>query len=337
MSKDFSELCEIINEWFADVEQVKKTWEVIRALNPDFEQVSAESWQIKEASLWHHGETRPREANELERWLMVSPPMSKTANSLTIDHYTDWNEYILEKGVYADFNEGDLLKPQENESLIDFVLRLAQEIENTGWGKKKQERALKSFLHFLRDSNKQEEVAFIEHIIPEKNELQAGKIIRIIRPQVYPISKEIAAAIIKELAHQCAYGRPNARHHAGEALSLILICLSASRIRWPRSLESVHAIRNDALISTAEFPELLVPSIFGPHPVRISQRVAKLLQAIVNIHSKMPRSTILETSLPELRKTLRSAIHKVNPPPEIGEITFVTFLSHPHHFGENIR
>ena len=92
MSKDCSELCEIISEWFADIEKVKKTWEGIRAHNPDFEQVSAESWHKKEARLWLHEETRPFEANELERWLVVSPPLSKNANSLAIDHYSDWNE-----------------------------------------------------------------------------------------------------------------------------------------------------------------------------------------------------------------------------------------------------
>ena len=178
MSKDCSVLCEIINEWFADIEQVKKTWEVIRSHNPDFEQVSEENRHKKEASLWLHGETRPFEANELERWLMVSPPLSKTANSLAIEHYSEWNEYILEEGVYADFSERDLLKPQKNESLIDFVLRLARQIETKGWGKKKQERALKSFLNYLRDMHKQEEVAFIEHIIQKKNNLKEGKIIR---------------------------------------------------------------------------------------------------------------------------------------------------------------
>lgn len=189
----------------------------------------------------------------------------------------------------------------------------------------------------MRAENEQEQVAFIEHIVPRKRDLRAGRIIRKILPQVHPIPKEVASAIIRELAFQCANGRKNARHHAGEALALLWLCLSATRIRWPRTLESVHVIERGAMIFQDEHSALLVPSMFGPYPVRIGGKVERFLRAIGNIPSKNPRSTILQTSLPDLRKPFNAALKRVNPNPSLEEITFLSFLSYLHHFDEHIR
>ena len=93
-------------------------------------------------------------------------------------------------------------------------------------------------------------------------DLHYGRIIRIIRPQVYAIPYEIAGDITRELAYKCAYGRPNAQLKAAEALGLVWLCLTASRIRHPRSLEMVHGIAKEDLILGGEYPELLIPSIF---------------------------------------------------------------------------
>lgn len=204
-------------------------------------------------------------------------------------------------------------------------------------GKKKQRRALKSFLHFLREDYCQEDVAFIEHIFPKKIDLRAGRIIRKIRPQVFPISHQIAGTIIKELAYQCAFGRANARHHACEALALIWMCISSSRIRWPRSLESIHKLSVDAIVCDKKYPELIAPSFFGPHPIRIGSRVARYLQEVAGIPSNNQRNTVLQTSLSDLRKPLDTAIKKAKLCSTLGEITYLTFLSYPHSFGKNIR
>lgn len=337
MSKDCSELQAIIEELIADIEKVKEIWSGIRADNPTFEQVSEENWESKEALLWMHGATETLEANELERWLFVKPPLSETAKSDANDNHLAWIDHIREDGIYSEFDVNDLPKPLEKESLINYVIRLSQIVEENGWGTKKQRRALKSFLHFLREDYCQEDVAFIEHIFPKKIDLRAGRIIRKIRPQVFPISHQVAGTIIKELAHQCAFGRANARHHAGEALALVWFCISSSRIRWPRSLESVHGLSVDAVVYDKEYPELLAPSFFGSHPVRIGNRVDRFLQAVARIPSKSQRNTILQTSLPDLRKPLNNAIQNAKLSFKLGEITYLTFLSYPHYFGKNIR
>lgn len=337
MSKNCSELQAIIEELIADIEKVKEIWCGIRTDNPTFEQVSEENWESKEALLWIHGETKTFKANELERWLFAEPPLSETAKSDANDNYLTWIDHLREDGIYSEFDVDDLSKPLKKESLINYVIRLSQIVEENGWGTKKQRRALKSFLHFLREDYSREDVAFIEHIFPQKIDLRGGRIIRKIRPQVFPISHQVAGSIVKELAKQCASGRANARHHAGEALALIWLCLSSSRIRWQRSLESVHGLSVDAIVYDKEYPELLAPSFFGPYPVRIGNRVARFLQAVARIPSKSQRNTILQTSLPDLRKPLNTAIRNAKLSSELGEITYLTFLSYPHYFGKDIR
>ncbi len=365
MSKDCSELQAIIEELIADIEKVKEIWCGIRADNPTFEQVSEENWESKEALLWMHGETKTFEAIELERWLFSEPPISETSKSDANDNYLAWIDHLREDGIYSEFDVDDLPKPLEKESLVTYVTRLSQYVSQKGWGIKRQRRALKSFLSFLRQDYKQEDVAFIEHIFPAKSDLMnqqkfkkislpssfhlggfSGRaliklsnkvIIRKIWPQVEAISHQVAGEIIKELAYQCAFGRKNARHHAGEALALIWLCISSSRIRWPRSLESVHELSLDAIVYEKEYPELLAPSFFGPHPVRIGSRVARFLQTVANIPSKKPRKTILQTPLKDLRDRFRKTLKIIKLPQDLGEITFLTFLSYPHHFGKEIR
>ncbi len=138
INKSCLEIETIIKDWFADIEKIKKTWEGIRSLNPDFEQVSEESWYEKEARLWLHGETNIWKAYKLEEWLMISPSLSKTAESLALDHYLKWEEYIREEGDYTDFSSNDIVAPNNTHILIEFILEIAKRIEKNGWGCKKQ-------------------------------------------------------------------------------------------------------------------------------------------------------------------------------------------------------
>lgn len=334
MIKEFKE---VIDDLSQGIETIKTTWENIRELNPDFEQVSEEEWRSKEALCWLHGGTKFQETVELEQWLYFYAKGSETADSLASKYHDEWGEYIREEGVYLDFKQSNLIATKEGESLLDYIQRCATLIEDNGWGGKKSKRAFKSFLAYLRKFNKEEEIAFIEHIFPEKMDLHYGRIIRVIRPQVYSIPHQIAGDIVKELAYKCAYGRPNAQLKAAEALGLAWLCLTASRIRHPRSLEMVHGMEKEDLILGGEYPELLIPSIFGKQKIRISCRVARFLKSLIDIPSEKPRKTILQSSLHDLRRPLNDAIHKANLPEELGEITFLTFISSPHHFGEHIR
>lgn len=131
-NKCCSEIETIIKDWFTDIEKVKKSWEEIRGLNPNFEHVSEENWHEKEARLWLHGETNVWEANKLEEWLMISPAISKTAKSLALHQYLKWKKYIREEGDYTDFSSNGFVAPEKSQTLIDFILKIAQEIEKRG-------------------------------------------------------------------------------------------------------------------------------------------------------------------------------------------------------------
>lgn len=338
MTQDFNIFFEIIEDLTSSIDAIRRIWEDLRLLNPGFEQLSQEHWRSREANFWIHGATDTLEAAELEQWLFYSVPVTRIETSPAQEYYNAWAVYMLDgEGIYADFTEDDLQPPKGKESLGDYVNRLARLVEEKGWQRKKRYRALKSFIDYLRDHYSEATVAFIETIFPKQMELHEKTIIRKIRPQVYPISQEIAADIVKALARQCAYGRANAQHNAAEALALVWLCLTASRIRLPRTLASVYLMSHEALLQAGEYPLLSVPSEFGYQQVRISNRVAGFLQAIANIPSQRSRRTILQKSLPDLRKVLRTAISKVPLPSEIGEITYLTFLSATHQAGENIR
>ena len=338
---------EIIDGLIKEISSIEQTWINIRELNPDFEEVSEIAWKNKEARCWIHGATDLSKANALEEWLYYYAPTSQAEKSLALNHYNDWVDHIREDGVYADFQETSLRQPDikqsngkkiSNEELLNQPLRLlANMVEKEGWGTKKNKLALNSFLAYLRGFNSKKEVAFIDHIFPEQKNLHYGRIIRKVRPQVQPVSQGIAAQIIKQLAFQCAYGRPNAQHNVGEALALVWLCLTASRIRFPRLLEDIHTIPSKALVFNNTFPELSIPSIFGLQKIRISTLISWFIQAIADIPSPKPRKAILQIPLRDLRKVLNKAIKKANLPSNLGEITFLTFLSSPYPCDENIR
>jgi hypothetical protein len=336
-SKNMDEPIAIIEDLLQAIAKKKQIRDGIKQLNPEWEQLSDENWKRQEACCWIHGATDTYEAIELEKWLYHYPALSITQNSKALNHYKEWEEFIREEGMYTDFNAGDLQEPKLGENLETYIQRHADIVENRGWGNKSEKRALKSFLSYLRNYNHSEEVAFIEHIFPQKSDLRATRIIRKIRPQVHPISQEIVADILKELAHQVVYGRKNASHHAIEALALSWLCLTSSRIRLPKKLEQIHKSQTNIIIFTIEYPELLIPTLFGNLAVRISTRLAKFLQSVAMISSDTPKTTILSTPLPDLRKPFNTAIKRTALPSNLGEITFLTFLSPPHYFGEHIR
>lgn len=328
MSKELEPLKEILHDFLAQMKKKEEIWKALGkniAGTPGFGDEDIDPWPLKEACYWIHGATDPYEAMELEKWLYHYPSSSITQNSKAWNHYREWEEFIREEGAYTDFRSSDLKEPERNETLGIYIERLAKCVEKHGWGDKKDRRALKSFLHYLRNYHHNEEIAFIEHIFPEKNDLKASKIIRRIRPQVNPISQEAVACILKELAHQAVNGRENAKHHAMEALALSWLCLLSSKVRLPKKLEQIHAIQAEALVFTNSHPDLMIPTLFGNLAVRASERHEKFFQAIAMIPSQTSRTTILSTSLPDLRKPLNTAIKRARLPSHLGEISFLPF------------
>jgi len=316
----------------------QRTWcSEVQSLNPDFEELSEEHWLKKQAQCWLHGGTDIREKNELDSWLFDKPPLSDTANEKASKCIKCWKVWLKQNDqYYVDFKEFELEKPKKNEILYHYITRMAALVESEGKGARLQWRALKSFLAYMKNIAP-EEIAFIEQIFPKKMDLQFGKIIRKIPAEVYPISQEVAGDILRELARLALKGRANSRQSAIESLGLCWMCLTASRLRLPTYLEMIEKIKVSAINIKGKYPFIHIPTLFGPRKVRISKRVAHFLLAISRLPSKTPRETILLSPKRSLTRTLERAIENCALPKGLGNITYLTLLSSPHHFGKYQR
>lgn len=362
MQRYLDEIHYLLDDFETELLKLRTIWRQIEIDNPNFEQVSEENWQEKHARMWLHGAAKIYECNELERWLHGYPPATATANSLAQDMYENWRDWLEKQGplgaYYVDFQEFQISEPNDQETLIQFITRLLQIIQKDGKGHRLHWRALRSFLDFIRKHYPIEQVAFIEHIFPQKMDLYYGRIRRLISGEAHPIPEKTAAEILIEFARRCRNGRPDARHTAVEGMALCWLCIASSRVRLPKNLEMVHGIENTAILSGKEFSiskiptygsecftpypftddafsVLQVPSWFGGQPLKLSNRIASFLKIISQIPAKRPRKTILQRPLGSLRRVFDEVLQSVAIPAEYGNITYLSLLNQPHVFGDH--
>lgn len=362
MYKHLDKIQGFLDDFEMELSNVRAIWKQIEIDNPDFEQVSEDNCQEKHARMWLHGATRVEERNELERWLYDYPPATKTANSSAQDVHEAWRDWLEKQGhsgaYYVDFQEFQILEPNEKETLIQFITRLSQTIENGGKGHRLHWRALRSFLDFIRNHYTTAQVAFIEHIFPQKMDLYHGRIRRLIPSEAHPIPEKTAAEILIAFARRCRNGRPDARHTAAEGMALCWLCIASSRIRLPKTLEMVGSIEGTAVLSgmkfsiskiptygseciasypftDAAFSVLQVPTWFGNQPLKISNRIASFLNLVSQIPAKKARKTILQRPMGSLRRVFDEVLQSVAPPSEYGNITYQSLLNQPHVFGDH--
>jgi hypothetical protein len=382
MSSPLDEVCAIISDFEKEIVQLREIWLQVEKDNPYFEETSSAHWPDKYYRIWLHGAITVEERNELERWLYGDLLNTATANSSAQEVHDAWRDWLDTAGIpkwkidyaydkktgryyevpsqekgetyYADNDRFAILKPQESETLLTFILRLAREVEGTGKGHGLQWRALKSFLDFIRNHYPTEQVAFVEHIFPKKMDLYYDKIIRLIPPEAYPIPEKTAAEILIAFARKCCNGRPDARHTAIEGMTLCWLCIATSRIRLPKTLEMVFNIKARAILSGAEFSiskvptygsscttsdedfsVLQVPTWFGEQPLKISNRIASFLKTASRIPSKQPRETILQRPKRSLTRMFDEVLQSVAPNSEYGNITYLSLLNQPHIFGNH--
>jgi hypothetical protein len=337
MTNAIEEAQNIILDLESDILRHKNIWTQIEADNPGWDQLSDENWQIKQARCWIHGATDLSESNELEKWLFDKPPLSDTAKEKASKCIKYWKQWLKQQDAYyRDFEEFELETPLEDEILRDYIVRISILVEEEGKGARLEWRALKSFLAYMRKIAP-EEIAFIEQVFPQKMDIYYGRIIRKITPEVYPIPQEIAYNILYELARMATKGRSNAILSALESLGLCWLCLTASRLRLPTYLELIEKTKMTAITLDGDYPTMLVPTLFGDRKIRISKRLAKFFIALSKIPSKTSRETILQSPKRSLTRTFDRALQNCAINPNHGNITYVTLLSSPHHFGNDYR
>jgi hypothetical protein len=292
-------------------------------MNPCCEELQDPYFIAKESRCWLHGATEILEANELERWLFERPPLSDTAKEKASKCIKYWKEWLAQTGAYYEpFDDFELEKP------------LKGEVE--GKGSRLEWRALKCFLAYMRNIAP-EEIAFIEQIFPKKMGFSGTRIIRLINPEVYPISQEVAGDILRELARFATQGRLNGILTALESLGLSWLCLTASRLRLPTHLEMIEQTKVSAISLDGENPTINIPTLFGDRKIRISKRVANFLIALFKIPSKSTREMILQSPRRSLTRTFDRAMQSCEVNSALGNITYVTLLSPPHIWDKDYR
>lgn len=294
------------------------------------------------------------------------PFQSEASKSLASEYYINW-QMSLEENAAPDreyieyflnpeeFSEYHLEEPKKGETLYDYIIRLQDFVENKWKIPFFWERALSSFLNYLRQTVPKEQIAFLELIFPEEMEIRkvsafkevktgkssfefqefpAGQIARKIPPTVYPIHINTASDIIRELVNTVLEGNKKAKLGAAEALGMCWICLTSARLRIPIVLKDLISLPLTALQRTLNepLPLMSLPTIFGCLSVPCSETIWSLLKALSEIPGEQSRSTIFQSSEESLYRTLRRTKQKLGFDQKKGEITYKTFLSQPVEF-----
>lgn len=362
--QNLDDVTKILCQLQEDLEKKKHFYESTRLLNPNFSPVSEDSYRKELARCWIYG------TDDIGTILMAPLPkipfQSDVSKSLASTHYSDW-QTILESNASPDslyieyfldaeeFPEYHLEEPDNKETLYDYITRLQDIVENKEKIPFYWERALSSFLNYLRQTNPKKQIAFLELIFPEDMEIRrittykevktgkltsklqkfsCGQIARKIPPSVHPIFIVTAADIIRELVNTVLEGKQNARLGAAEALGMCWICLTCARLRVPIALNDLISLPAKALerSSDIKLPLLSLPTIFDCLPVPCSETIWRCLKALSEIPGAQPRLTIFQSSEESLYRTLRRTKQKLGIGQTKGEITYKSFLSHPVEF-----
>lgn len=198
----------------------EKIWLQLKQDNPHIEQASTQHWRENSSKYWLHGATDVFESNELERWLFTHVELPQLAQQKASYLIGCWKKRINENKKCGHCYSDDrkfIVRSKRGETLIVFIIRMMIGTEKHGKGHKTTWRALKSFLHFLREAYPSQ-VAFLEQIFPKDMDVVHSRIVRKIPSEVYPIPLETAGDIIRELAAMCTKGRPDAQLGFAETL-----------------------------------------------------------------------------------------------------------------------
>jgi hypothetical protein len=99
MDDPLLEIHTLLIEFQNELVKIRAIWQQIETDNPNFNQVSEENWQEKQARMWLHCATDVWECNELERWLYDDLPATKIAQSPALSIYKAWRKWLKTAGA----------------------------------------------------------------------------------------------------------------------------------------------------------------------------------------------------------------------------------------------
>lgn len=248
--QNLNEILNILSQFQAELEFQQKFFQTTHSRNPNFSPVSEANCRKELARCWIYG------CDNIGTLLNVPLPKipyhPEASQSQASKHYISWqntieknaepnslySEYFLNHEEFGDYH---LEEPKNGETLHDYILRLQDVVENKENIHFLWERGLSSFLHYLRQTIPDEQIAFLELIFPEEMEIRKitsfkpkqtgkstwelqevpfGQIVRKTPPNKYPIFILTAADIMRELANTVLHGKQNAKLTAAESLGL---------------------------------------------------------------------------------------------------------------------
>jgi hypothetical protein len=332
MSKELEPIKEILGNFLSQMKKKEEIWKLSGkniAGTPGFGDEDIDPWPRKEACCWIFADLY----DHFGRFDRTAPTVD-AANELAEPIYQAWLNLCLESQIYTDYI---IKRPKKDDTIKVYLHRISSKIHRNKYCKYHLWESLRSFTAYLRKIYPKDEQGFIEEIFPEEMKLFCGRIKRLEPPTVYPIDIYAAADILKSLALTVLEGRTTARFCAAEALGMAWICLTSARRRLATQWKLISEIPFDCLIPAGSSnsldkmnrPLLMVPTFYGPSPVPISSAMFNYLNALQNI-LPTPRETFLQSHPDSLLRTLGNAVNKLPSAANLGKITFLTLLSHPH-------
>jgi len=230
MTNPLDEACLLLDDFEKEITALKDIRDQIAMDNPNFEQLAPEYWTEEYYRIWLHGATDLWERRELERWLTDYPAITATANASAKKIHDAWRDWLAIAGpvkvqkvldydkkkrgyveretreqseaFYADDGRFEILEPQQEETLYDFIVRLYRWLrknmmigknafEKSAIGRLVRRAGFKKFFGLCKKTLPTEQVAFIEHIFPQKMDLHFGRIMRLIPLEAYPIPERL--------------------------------------------------------------------------------------------------------------------------------------------------
>jgi hypothetical protein len=327
--------CDNAREALIDLEDAiakrKKIREALCCHLPFQDQCTEDKWAQLSARCWVYATPHPEEYLEQVESGPQAPPNLLKAQSKASVLVDRWFEHVRENGDYFEFSEDDLPKPEEKELLFEYITRLGEMNVAGDLTSKPKHRALHCFLHFLRQGHTDEEIAFLEQILPVKHDIHHGVIRRLIHPQERPLSVEIVGAILENLAQRGIRGRPNARQNCLEALILCWMCLGIAKLRLPAQIEDLHATPISGLHQSNHI--LKLHTLFGSQPITLTEHSYRCISEMVARSQASGSGMILQGKLSVLRRSFADVVHTVDPTGRLGKITSRSFLTLPHYAG----
>ncbi len=242
---------------------------------------------------------------------------------LFLESAAKWYEKWFEQADDLKIRYDIISYPRKGIDLLEYLQQLSHEIlpkEKDG----KWWESLNSFANFIRNELNYKDLHHLNNILPLEKNVQGNCLIRLVKPQKYPIDQFSVVKIIQNLISIVLTGRRDAQRNAAQALGLLWICLTCAFSRITSEINQIRELSLSDLSPSQPLPALSLLTSFGKKEAPISFFLHDYLQLL-----GQPKSSLFFLAPQScLDRVLRRAIEQANLPYP-GKITFLTFMSLP--------